>query len=634
MQLDSIEVSYRVIVHGGRIQKLEPRAYGKTTRTTQEAIWAVLYDYRSFVGIVGSSVEKASEIMEGIKLELETNDVLYAMFPEVCYPIRCLEGKQQKARSQHIDGVPTKSEWRTGMIVLPTVAGSAASGNTIGVRPIKNVRGLQRRTKTKGVLRPDLWMLDDVQTDEDAANQDRVKKLLRHIKKGILRGGSLAKSIALLNLATIIDTDDLPDTLSRDPSFVTVKYKMLTKRALFEEKFWLGDYAKTRQDFLEVPGDAIATLENQIKAHQAATELYRQNREFADAGAEVSWEWAYPWQDDSGLTISAIQHAYNILIDDGEEVFACECQNEPLRVVVDSSSPKANIKHLRESIIALPPRIVPADTVKLVSYADLHKNVFFYGVMSTDGKETPNRHLVYHATWPRQPKSFFRLDNAPNKIPDMFPGVTNEKELMKKALRQFIPELAAMRWTLQGENKPVQLDEMRFDANGNLAIEICDVLSELATLSYPNLVACIGRYVGPKDKPMQLWSRKPGQTLGPGFVRTRSTARAVQQLMVDVNQWKTETHYAMKADKDHNGTMTFHDGSGPEMKLLFRHALQEKCKQVTKRRTIWEWTNPDGQNMNHYFDVLVNASVDDWNQSQKKNKTNTNKPRFSYGASC
>jgi hypothetical protein len=45
-----------------------------------------------------------------------------------------------------------------------------------------------------------------------------------------------------------------------------------------------------------------------------------------DAGCLVSWEHCF----DRDTELSAIQHAYNALIDDGEEVFASECQNEPL----------------------------------------------------------------------------------------------------------------------------------------------------------------------------------------------------------------------------------------------------------------------------------------------------------------
>src|SRR5690606_16697500 len=73
--------------------------------------------------------------------------------------------------------------------------------------------------------------------------------------------------------------------------------------------------------------------EDQARAHEDATALYAAKREYADAGAVVSWEHCYEEGE-----LSAIQHAYNILIDDGPDVFASECQNEPRPKVDDSES--------------------------------------------------------------------------------------------------------------------------------------------------------------------------------------------------------------------------------------------------------------------------------------------------------
>jgi hypothetical protein len=64
---------------------------------------------------------------------------------------------------------------------------------------------------------------------------------------------------------------------------------------------------------------------------KAASEFYRQRRLEMDQGASVGW--LHRFRPDSH-ELSAIQCAYNILLDDGEEAFAAECQNEPLEKVV------------------------------------------------------------------------------------------------------------------------------------------------------------------------------------------------------------------------------------------------------------------------------------------------------------
>src|SRR5690606_27479233 len=67
--------------------------------------------------------------------------------------------------------------------------------------------------------------------------------------------------------------------------------------------------------------------DDKAKAIHRATQLYRERREEADAGAVASWEHCF----DEVTEISAVQHAYNILIDTTEDAFMAECQNTPIR---------------------------------------------------------------------------------------------------------------------------------------------------------------------------------------------------------------------------------------------------------------------------------------------------------------
>ena len=64
VQLDSIAHEERVIREGGRpIMKLEPRGYGKSTRSLLAAVWAILNGYRRFVLICCDSVEKSQDLL-------------------------------------------------------------------------------------------------------------------------------------------------------------------------------------------------------------------------------------------------------------------------------------------------------------------------------------------------------------------------------------------------------------------------------------------------------------------------------------------------------------------------------------------------------------------------------------------
>jgi len=48
VQVDSANHSHRIITHGGRLIKLEPRGFGKTTRSTNETLLGVLGGSRSY----------------------------------------------------------------------------------------------------------------------------------------------------------------------------------------------------------------------------------------------------------------------------------------------------------------------------------------------------------------------------------------------------------------------------------------------------------------------------------------------------------------------------------------------------------------------------------------------------------
>ena len=70
-----------------------PRGSGKSSLCEVAGIWSQLYGHREFLVLIGATEGAAVEMMDSIKTELETNEYLFADFPEVCYPIRQLDGK-------------------------------------------------------------------------------------------------------------------------------------------------------------------------------------------------------------------------------------------------------------------------------------------------------------------------------------------------------------------------------------------------------------------------------------------------------------------------------------------------------------------------------------------------------------
>lgn len=315
----------RAIIDGGRFANLVYRGFGKTTIAEGAALWAIIYGHRKFAVIIGADTDSAKGNLDSIKSELEENDYLFEDFPEICYPIRALEGIHHRCAGQLYRGELTHIEWKGDTLVMPMIAGSAAAGSLLGSRGITSrIRGWKKKRRDGVQLRPDFAILDDIQTDESASTEGGVKKRIDIIKKAVLKLAGHDTTISCVANLTIIQKGDVADQLSdpeKNPSWLAEKIPLLIKPA-DNEDVWLEDYAELRNTY----DRDDPTGEARKAAILKANEYYLKNRKRMDAGAIVEWTHCYNHEFEH----SSIQHAYNSLIDDGPEVFASEMQQEPI----------------------------------------------------------------------------------------------------------------------------------------------------------------------------------------------------------------------------------------------------------------------------------------------------------------
>ena len=131
----------------------------------------MLYGYQEYVLLLASDASAACNLMEAIKAELAGNDLLYEDFPEVCYPVRCLNGRANRAKGQTYQKVRTQIEWSAGSVVLPGMPGSKASWAVIDVGGLTGgLRGKFYHRPDGRTVRPGLVILDDPQTRESSAS--------------------------------------------------------------------------------------------------------------------------------------------------------------------------------------------------------------------------------------------------------------------------------------------------------------------------------------------------------------------------------------------------------------------------------------------------------------------------------
>jgi hypothetical protein len=151
----------QAVLRGGLFAMAMPRGSGKSTISECACIWAVLYGHREFVCLIGSDEGHAMDRLDAIKMELDGNDLLLEDFPEVVYPIQCLDGIANRCNGQLYKGERTHIGWTAREIVLPTIPGSKASGAIIKVAGITGrIRGMKYRRADGKTVRPTLVVLD------------------------------------------------------------------------------------------------------------------------------------------------------------------------------------------------------------------------------------------------------------------------------------------------------------------------------------------------------------------------------------------------------------------------------------------------------------------------------------------
>src|SRR5690606_37223630 len=121
----------RCIVDGGLQATAMPRGSGKTSLAEVAVPWAILRGHHELVGLIGATSAAARELLDSVKVELESNELLAADFPKVSHPIRMLEGINQ--RRLLLDGERVVVKFTKDSIHLPSLPANPASSAVIKV---------------------------------------------------------------------------------------------------------------------------------------------------------------------------------------------------------------------------------------------------------------------------------------------------------------------------------------------------------------------------------------------------------------------------------------------------------------------------------------------------------------------
>lgn len=584
------------ILSGGRFANAVYRGFSKTTIAENAAIWATFYGHRRYVPIIGADETAASDNIESIKRELEENDLLLEDFPEVCHPVRSLEGKHQRCDSQICNGQRTYIKWTAEKIVFPTIEGSKASGAIVAAKGITGgLRGMKKKTATGENLRPDFIICDDLQTEESASTPGGIKKRLKILSKSILRLCGHRKKLAIVVNGTVLQEGDLMDFLTnaeKAPAWQSERIRFVDRWADAHDTLW-EQYREKRHTFdPKKPGD-------KKRAEVDATSLYVANRAAMDAGCVVRWNSCY----EPDTEVSAIQHAYNIFLDDGPEMFASEMQQQPMREE-DSVVIELTADQIAKKLNNHPQGMVPVECPTLVCYIDVQQEALFYVVCAWGPGFIGS--VVDYGVYPDQKRDDFTLKGLRYKLSDVHKGLGLEATHYA-GLQALVSYLAAKEWPRMGGGW-LRIRRMLIDEGylTDVVFKFCRQSPHAAILTPSKGVGLVA-----KRTPMRDWAKRDGETRGPYYRIGRGNVdRGIPHAVIDTNFWKSFVHSRLAVPMGAPGCLTLYGDSAKRHELFASHLLGEFRQSVSSEgRTVDEWEEFPDKRDNHWFDGLVGCAA-------------------------
>ena len=590
---DHLKVIHKIeqaVVQGGLFALAMARGSGKSSIAEVACIWSVLYGHRDFVCLIGSDEGHACDMLDSIKTELDSNDLLLADFPEVCFAIQALDGISNRANGQLYQGKRTQIGWTAKEIVLPTIAGSHASGAIIKVAGLTGrIRGMKFKRPDGRTVRPSLVILDDPQTDESARSLSQCANRESILAGAVLGLAGPGKKISGIMPCTVIRPGDMADNiLDRDnhPEWNGERTKMIYSFPS-NEALWQR-YTEIRSEGLR-NGDGGAS----------ATEFYGRNQSAMDEGADIAWPERFNYDE-----LSAIQHAMNLRLQD-EAAFFAEYQNDPLPAetvgehMLTADAVASKLNNLERSL-------VPISANHLTAFIDVQQKLLFFIVVAWEDDFTG--YVIDYGTYPDQQRSYFTLRDSRQTLATV-PDGTGLEGSIYAGLGAITEQLLSREWQ-RDDGAAMKISRCLIDANWghstDVVYQFCRQSSQSALLTPSH-----GRFVGASSMPFSEYKRRPGDRVGLNWrIPTVHGKRAIRHVIYDTNWWKSFTHARLAVAMGDRGCLSIF-GTNAETHRMFAEQITAEyfVKTQGRGRTVDEWKPRPEQPDNHWLDCLVGSAV-------------------------
>ena len=579
---DMIARIERSIISGTKFAYAFPRGFGKTSVMLASMMWAILNGHSRCVVYIASSDAGAAKALKLIYNKLRKSETLRDYYPELICLYK-LDGETKRQKGQTMEGVKTEVRYVPGeTLEMPQLASVESSGAKIMTTSIES--------KFRGILddaggdliRPDLVVLDDLQTDEAARSPNQIAKIMNTIDQGVYGLREFGGKMAMFFIGTVIAKGDLCETfLDHDlnPTWRGVRRPAIESMP-DNLQLWETGYRQAWLQSIELDDD-FAT----------AKRYYRRNRKELERGAKPLWPANVPAD-----CVSNLECLMRIYLEK-PKTFYSEYQLEPLVEVNDTSQIILSPRNLTYT----PRYIVPNWATQLVAGVDVGKYMASYVVLGVR-KSDFTAAVVDYGTYPEQSTLDFKYVLAQNTW-----GGTREKTepaLIRNGLLNLVYTLRK-RWRREDGNTML-VNQILID-RGYYPFVIKEVCAEQHV---PYILPVKGYGSSPTRMQLSEWKPKPGIDKGDNFIIDTTDKQYGTYVHADTNHWKTVLSQVVKLDGMAEGSLRLFGDDPGRHTMLLRHLQSEYPIEVTARGlTINEWRLVKKDEDNHLLDALLYAYV-------------------------
>lgn len=578
-------------IHGGMFAIAMPRGSGKTTICECAAIWSALYGYRRFVVVIGSTDGAAHEIYDTIRMAFEANELLQADFPEVCYPVSCLEGITNRCKGQLCCGKRTYLEWGDSKMVFPTVEGSFIGGNIITATSLTGrIRGMKHTTSSGAQLRPDFAIIDDPQTFESAKSVTQTADRLKIINSDILGLAGPGKKLTVVMPCTVIVPNDLADQLlDRDlnPEWRGKRFQLLDgfpKNMVLWQRYWEIRSQGQRED----------------KGTDEATLFYISHKKEMDEGCAPSWPERF-FEDE----VSAIQNAMNLYFSN-KQMFLSEYQNNPEGIELGEGE-QVTMAEALHKLNGRPKEEIPQAASHLTMFVDVQKNLLYWVVMAFSDDFTG--WVIDYGAYPDQPLSIFTTKDAKPTYRDMTPGAGMEGALTAALHTFLVPKVTGC--YLREDGMEMSIERCMIDAGwGDSSDIIYNFIKEsrLGAIIMPSKGVGITATV----RPFSEYQRKLGEIISDyeWQISPIKNKRWVRLMRYDTNWWKSFFRNRFFMARGESSSFSVNGTEATDrFRMLCDHLSSEySTPESSKGRRVDIWKMYPNRE-NHWLDCVIGCMV-------------------------